>query len=242
MDPGEILATSGLLAVFVILLLKETGVPIPVPGDLVMLLAGIRAAEGRLDLWQVLLAVLAAGLIGASIQFVLVRGPGRSFIYRFGKYAGLPPKRLDRAAGTLHARGARSVAIARVTPGLRAAVPIAAGLAGLPYRTFLVGMIGGSLIWVLFHTLLGFFAGPIVLTTIQNVRLPVLPIVAGLLLVGLAVWLFFGYRRSRRAAAASAIERVRAWTEAGCPACVLIGAIVPEDGRIEGTQLEVQHG
>lgn len=242
MDPGDILATSSLLAVFVILLLKETGVPIPVPGDLIMLLAGIRAAEGRLDLWQVLLAILAAGLIGASIQFAVVRGPGRSFVYRFGRYAGLPPKRLDRAAGTLQARGARSVAIARITPGLRAAVPIAAGLAGLPYRTFLVGMIGGSLIWVLFHTLLGFFAGPVVLTTLQNVRLPILPLVAGLLLVGLVVWLFFGYRRSRRATPATAIERVRAWTEAGCPACVLIGAIVPEDVQLQGSQLGVQRG
>jgi membrane-associated protein len=240
MDPGDILATSGLLAVFVILLLKETGVPIPVPGDLIMLLAGIRAAEGRLDLWQVLLAILAAGLIGASIQFGLVRGPGRSFVYRFGRYAGLPPQRLDRAAGTLQARGARSVAVARITPGFRAAVPIAAGLAGLPYRTFIAGLIGGSLIWVLFHTLLGFFAGPIVLTMLQNVRLPILPLIAGLLLIGLAVWLFFGYRRSR--GATTAVERVRAWTEAGCPACVLIGAIVPEENQLQGARLGVQHG
>lgn len=61
-----------------------------------------------------------------------------------------------------------------------------------------------------------------------------------LLLVGLAVWLLLGYRRSRRATPATAIERVRAWTEAGCPARVLAGAILPEDGQLTGAQLGVQ--
>ncbi len=239
-NPGELLTLYGLAAVFAVILLKEAGLPLPVPGDLLMLLAGIRAAQGEVALWQVLLVLLAASLIGASAQFHLVRGPGRGLIYRYGRYVGLPPARLDRAAALLQARGARAVALLRITPGLRAAAALAAGLAGLSYRTFLLGMTAGSLIWILFHTLLGFVVGPVVLATLQEIQLPVLPLVVGVFLVGLVVWL--GRRRARPGAPADpagpagrngTVERLRAWTEAGCPACVLIGALDPTAAAAE---------
>jgi membrane-associated protein len=225
-NPGELLTIYGIVAVFAVILLKEAGLPLPVPGDLIMLLAGIHAAQGEMALWQVLLALLAASLIGASVQFHLVRGPGRGLIYRYGRYVGLPATRLDRAAASLHARGARAVALLRITPGIRAVAAIAAGLAGLSYRTFMLGVTAGSLIWILFHTLLGFFAGPVVLTTLQSAHLPVLPVVAGLLILGLLIWLV-RRRRSQAGTPEGMAERLRAWTEAGCPACVLIGALEP---------------
>ena len=70
---GDLLTLYGLAAVFAVILLKEAGLPLPVPGDLIMLLAGIRAAQGELALWQVLLVLLATSLIGASAQFHLGR-------------------------------------------------------------------------------------------------------------------------------------------------------------------------
>lgn len=229
MDPGEILSTYGLAAVFLVLLVKEAGLPVPIPGDLIMLLAGIRAAQGQLVLWQVLLVLLIANLIGASLQFLLVRGPGRGAVYRVGRYVGLPPARLDRAAGGLQSRGARAVTVARITPGVRAAAAIAAGLAGLSYGTFLTGLTIGSLLWILFHTLLGFFAGPWVLAALQSVHLPLIPLVAGLLLLGIVVWLTLGFARSRSRRSAGVEERLRAWTEAGCPVCLAIGALTGDE-------------
>ena len=38
------LATYGLLAIFVVMLLKETGIPVPIPSDLIMITAGIQVA------------------------------------------------------------------------------------------------------------------------------------------------------------------------------------------------------
>ena len=67
----------GLAAIFIIMLVKTIGVPIPIPGDLIIFTAAVRVAQGKLVAWQVFLAIFIALLLGGVIQFVLVRVPGR---------------------------------------------------------------------------------------------------------------------------------------------------------------------
>src|SRR5438270_7810269 len=107
----KLLDSYGVGLLFVVILLKEIGLPIPVPGDLLMVVAGARAAAGALPLWGVLLAALVAGYVGAYIQYLLARGPGRGFIYRFGKYVGLTPARLDKATEAVRGRGWVAIAL-----------------------------------------------------------------------------------------------------------------------------------
>src|SRR4051812_20730118 len=109
----------GVGLLFVVILLKEIGVPVPVPGDLLMIVAGARAAAGTMPLWAVLLAATVAGVIGAFLQYLLARGPGRGAIYRYGKYVGLTAARLDKASDSVKGRGWIAVALARALPGLR---------------------------------------------------------------------------------------------------------------------------
>src|SRR5438067_4461532 len=101
----KLLDTYGVALLFVVILLKEIGVPVPVPGDLLMIVAGARAAAGSLPLEWVLLAAVVGGLGGAFIQYLLARGPGRGFIFRFGRYGGLTPARLDKASDAVRGRG-----------------------------------------------------------------------------------------------------------------------------------------
>ena len=117
-DLLNMLDTYGVGLLFLVMLLKEVGVPVPLPGDLLMLLAGARAAAGRLELWQVIGALLVAGYVGAYAQYMLARGPGRGFIYRFGKYVGLTSARLDRATAAMKGRGWVAIALGRALPGL----------------------------------------------------------------------------------------------------------------------------
>src|SRR5437763_9813788 len=88
----------GLAAIFILTLAKAIGVPIPIPGDLIILTAAARVAQGKLVLWQAFVAIFIALVLGGLIQFVLARGPGRGLLYRFGRYIGLTPPRLDAAA------------------------------------------------------------------------------------------------------------------------------------------------
>src|SRR5688572_8243233 len=105
--------------IFLLVLLEETGIPLPTPGDLVMLLAGTRAAQGQMHLLWVLFIIQAATMIGASILFWLAARGGRPLLYRYGRYVGLDRARLDQAEAFIARGPARAVFLGRLTPGLR---------------------------------------------------------------------------------------------------------------------------
>jgi hypothetical protein len=56
----------GVLAGFVLVLIEEAGVPVPVPGDFLMLALGVHAHQGHVQLWQALLVLEIATLLGAG--------------------------------------------------------------------------------------------------------------------------------------------------------------------------------
>src|SRR5947209_11802336 len=91
----------GLAAVFLIMLIKTMGVPLPIPGDLIILTAAVRVAQGKLVGWQVFVAIFIALLLGGLIQYTLARGPGRGIVYRVGRYIGLTVPRLEAASGRI---------------------------------------------------------------------------------------------------------------------------------------------
>src|SRR5437660_6883340 len=134
----------GLAAIFIIMLVKTIGVPIPIPGDLIIFTAAVRVAQGKLVAWQVFLAIFIALLLGGVIQFVLARGPGRGLLYRFGRYVGLTSSRLDAASARVKKGGALAISIAILVPGVRGAAIAASGLADTPLLTFLSGLVVGS--------------------------------------------------------------------------------------------------
>lgn len=79
----------GLAAIFVLMLIKSAGVPIPIPADAIMLATAARAVEGRLILWQAFILLLVALVIGGTVQYALARRLGRGFLTRFGRYIGI---------------------------------------------------------------------------------------------------------------------------------------------------------
>ncbi len=220
----NLLDMYGVGLLFVIILLKEIGVPVPVPGDLLMIVAGARAATGKLPLWGVLLAAFIAGVAGAYVQYLLARGPGRGFIYRYGKYVGLTAARLDKASEAVKGRGWIAIALGRALPGLRIGAVAACGLAAVPMPTFMAGLLAGTLLFVGFHTLLGFLAGPGVGSILDSVNIPLWPVLLLLAVGGLAGW-FWLRTRSRRAKAEGFAEPLIDWTDACCPVCLAAAGI-----------------
>ena len=219
MDVFGLLDSYGVALLFVVMLLKEIGVPIPVPGDLLMIVAGARSATGSLPLWGVLLATLVAGFVGAFVQYLLARGPGRGFIYRFGKYVGLTPPRLDKAAAAVKGRGWVAVALGRTLPGLRIGAVAACGLAAVPVGTFALGLLAGTVLFVGFHTMLGYVAGPGVTSILDGVNVPVWVVLLALALVGLAGWIILRARK-RKTRLADESTALFDWADACCPACL----------------------
>ena len=198
----DLLTVYGLPAIFLVMLLKEAGAPIPIPGDLIMLGAVARAVAGQFDLVTVILTFEVAMILGGMAQYALARGPGRGFIYRFGRYIGLTGPRLDRAGAALTRGGAPALTVALVTPGVRAASVAAAGLARLPFGTFLIGLVIGNTVFFLLHVALGYVGAQGLASLLQATGLPagpaILALVVALLVVGFVGWTLIR-RRARRA-------------------------------------------
>jgi membrane protein DedA with SNARE-associated domain len=214
-------ASYGLLAIFVVMLLKEIGVPVPVPSDLLMVGAGVQIAVGAYSAIDLFGALAAAVFIGSSIQFSLARSAGRAIVYRLAAIVGIGAERLDRAVARLAAGGSRAIFVGLNIPGARAAVIPAAGLARIRYLRFTAAAIAGSLVFYGWHVALGYLVGPAAGVLLERYSLGLLFVLALLAAAGLAVWFWLRRRTSA----------VREWTDAACPACLAITAIRPGADR-----------
>lgn len=234
----ELLPVLGLVG---LIFVKEAGVPVPIPADLLVLGAGAAAAgggaAGAAGPLQ-LAAILLAGFAGGSLQFFLVRGALRDRLLQLLARLGVPRDRLDTLAGWLHRRGSRGVAVARATPGLRVGAIAASGIAGLGYRVFLPGLVAGNTVFVGAHFALGYLVGP---TTLDIVAGSGGALLAGGAVVVLAVlgglaWAALRRRRARLATGESDrgggpgfdLAGYGAWAEAACPACLGLAIIGTE--------------
>src|SRR5258708_21517728 len=94
------LDSYGVAAACAIMLIKAAGVPIPIPGDVILLATAARAAEGKALLWLAFIALLVALMLGGTFQFWLARGPARRVVTKYGQRVGLTAERLDTVAAT----------------------------------------------------------------------------------------------------------------------------------------------
>lgn len=220
----------GLGGIAGLLFVKEAGVPVPVPGDLVVLTAGVAAAGGSIDPVVGLVVIVIAGIAGGIVQFGLVRGPGRAVLLGVLRRLGVPEARIDALAGRLARRGATGVAIARVTPGVRVVAIAAAAIAAIRFRRFAIGLTVGNAIFVGAHFALGFAVGKPAIVLVSSAAGAAV-VVIGLATVGGVGWWLIA-RRRRRAAPVRDPEgsvpgspAVASWADAACPACLLLAAV-----------------
>jgi membrane protein DedA with SNARE-associated domain len=125
------------------------------PGETALLVAGVFAQHGTLNLWVMIVVAAAAAIAGDSVGYQFGRrfGPGlrRS---RLGAWVG--EHRWAVADGFLLRHGGKAVLLGRLTALFRALVPSMAGMSGMRYRTFVVWNAAGGLIWAPGCVLLGY--------------------------------------------------------------------------------------
>jgi membrane protein DedA with SNARE-associated domain len=216
----DALAIAGLAA---LLLIKEAGVPIPVPGDLLVIGAGVALAGDPPLAVTALLVILAVGYVGGSVQFILARRVLRGPLLAILARVGVSQDRIDALAARLRRSGARGVALARMTPGVRIGAIVAAGLAAVPFAAFLAGLVAGNGIFVAGHFALGYLLGASateLITRAGGIGLVVIATVV-LALLGAVGWA--ALRRARRASRTpDPLATVGDWMDAACPACLAV--------------------
>ena len=221
----QFLDTYGLAAIFGIMLLKELGVPVPIPADLIMLGAAARAAQGKFPLAAVFLAILIPMFVGGLVQYSIAKGPGRKLIYRIGNLIGLTRERLDRAMEAVRKGGIAAVTLGLTTPGVRIATTPASGLAELPFGIFIPGLVLGSTFFLAWHFAIGYIGGAVL--AVLNLPPPALiGILVAVIALGVGGWLIARKMRRKRVADRAVMPGTYAsWADASCPACIAITLI-----------------
>ncbi len=214
------LTQYGLLAIFLLLFTKSIGVPIPIPADLLVLTAAAQAGMGKVGLWQAFGALFLAVVLGGLIQYLLARGPGRGIVHRFGRYLGFTPARLEAASVRVRKGGIPGIGLAMLIPGIRGVAIVAAGLAALPVRSFLAGLVLGSALFLILHFFLGSLAGAALAVLGRIVPLSLAVPVVLALLVGVFVLWKIAASRQKTARQEQDAASVELWHEGVCPACL----------------------
>jgi len=136
----------------------ETGafVGLIAPGETAVVLGGVVAAQGQVELGLLLVLVWLAAAAGDLTSFILGRRLGRRFIVARGPRIGVTPARLERVEGFFSRHGPKAILIGRFVGIIRAVAPFLAGASGLELRRFLPWSLLGTAAWASAFTLVGY--------------------------------------------------------------------------------------
>jgi membrane-associated protein len=136
----------------------ETGafVGLLVPGETAVVVGGVVAERGGVELLPLIGFVWLAAAGGDLVSFLLGRRLGRPFLERHGPRLHLGPERLARVDRFYERHGGKAVLLGRFTGLVRAVSPFVAGASGLALRRFVLWSAAGALLWATTFTLVGY--------------------------------------------------------------------------------------
>jgi membrane protein DedA with SNARE-associated domain len=156
-DPGELTAHWGYLAVFLIVVLGNMGLPIP--EEAVLVLAGYMVWTGQLRLVLVLAVGIVSAIVGDNMGYWLGHRWGRGPVERHAWWVLGTPGRLDAMRTFVRRHGPMAVLVARFIPGLRFAAGPLAGALGLRFAHFLAANVIGAALYVPLAVAAGYAIG-----------------------------------------------------------------------------------
>jgi membrane-associated protein len=178
LEPEFLIETFGMLGILAIVFV-ESGLLVGflLPGDSLLFTAGLLSANDVLpDIWVLLVTIPLAAIAGDQVGYAIGRKSGPAVFSR-------PDSRFFRqeyvvkAEEFFAAHGPRTIILARFVPIVRTLAPVMAGVARMPYRTFVVFNVIGGVAWGVGLTLLGYFLGQIEFVH-ENIEPIILGIVA----------------------------------------------------------------
>ena len=128
-----------------------------IPGDVVLLAAGIYVQRTDLDLAPVVILAFTGAVLGDTIGYTIGRLGGRRIVERFGGGRLFSHDRLERVDRYFKEYGMWAVALGRLAPVVRTVNTFAAGMARMPFGQFLGAVMMAAAVWAVAVPVLGFF-------------------------------------------------------------------------------------
>ena len=164
-------------AILFLIIFSETGLIIfPfLPGDSLLFVAGALCGIGALDISILIPLLIMAAFIGDNTNYWIGRLIGKRLV-KIGNSRFLKHEHLDKTHAFYKKHGGKTIVFARFLPIVRTFAPFVAGIARMHYRQFVFFSAGGSVAWISFFSIGGYFLGNIPVIK-NNLTLMVLVIV-----------------------------------------------------------------
>src|SRR5919107_989209 len=162
----DFLTTKGLLLTYfglIFIVFAETGLAVGffLPGDSLLVVAGLIARAGRLNVAILLSTLFVAAVVGDAVGYYTGHRLGPRLFSR-EKSLLFRPSHLQKAHEFYEKYGGKTIIIARFVPIVRTFAPIVAGAAQMSYRRFVVYNLVGGFLWVFSMILAGYYLGTII--------------------------------------------------------------------------------
>jgi membrane-associated protein len=158
----DLIRWGGYVVLFVIVF-TETGLLIGffLPGDSLLITAGIVAAAGGLNIWWLNVVLIVAAITGDSVGYAIgVRlGPR---VFTRPQSLLFNPRHIERTRAFYARHGPKTIVIARFVPIVRTFAPVVAGVGQMEYRRFIFYNVAGGIGWVTSMTWAGYGLGRVI--------------------------------------------------------------------------------
>ena len=183
-DVETMVAVGGLSAMTAIVF-AETGLMVGffLPGDSLLVTAGVFAAKGNLNIVWLNVLLVAAAIVGDTVGYWIGRKAGPA-LFKRPRSRFFNPAHLRRAHDFYEKHGGKTIIIARFMPIVRTFAPVVAGMGKMEYRRFLSFNVFGGALWVLSMTLIGYYLGQFAWVR-KNIEIVIVIVVFVSLLPGL---------------------------------------------------------
>ena len=174
----ELIRMGGLIGL-VVVVFAETGLMVGffLPGDSLLVTAGLFAAKGDLNIVWLNLAVMAAAILGDATGYWIGRRAGHALYNRPNSFF-FRKQHLVKTHEFYEKHGGKTIVIARFVPIIRTFAPVVAGAAEMGYRQFATYNIVGGIGWVASMTLTGYFLGRAVPDIDKHIHIVVAVVIA----------------------------------------------------------------
>jgi membrane protein DedA with SNARE-associated domain len=154
----RLIEQSGYLGIGFLMFL-ETVFP-PIPSEVIMPIAGVAAAQGKLDIGGVIASGTAGAMLGNIFWYLAARALGverlKPFVNRHGRWLTLDWKEIERAERWFARFGTFFVFMGRLLPTVRSLVSVPAGLLRMRFKNFVIASTIGTAGWTAILALAGY--------------------------------------------------------------------------------------
>jgi membrane-associated protein len=186
-----------------IIVFVETGMFVGffLPGDSLLVTAGVFAGAGHVSLSTLLIFVTLCAIAGDQLGYWIGRVAGQN-LYKREDSRFFKKRHLERAHNFYERYGGKTIILARFVPIVRTFCPPVAGAAKMSYSRYLIYDVAGGIVWVWSMTLLGYTLGRTVPNIDRRIHIVIaVVIIASLIPAAYSAW------KARAQARATALRR-----------------------------------